>query len=148
MLKKSLIAGLALGVAFATTAAMAQDPLSIVYIGKNTGNPYFDSITGGFEDACASLGCEFEFVAPATAEATSQIPFIEAQIQRGVDVIAIAPEQPRRAEPGARLGQGRRHPRPHRERRPDRQRRATATRPSCRSTSTSSARTRSRWSAR
>ena len=92
MLKKSLF-GLALGLTMAT-GALAQDPLSIVYIGKNTGNPYFDSITGGFEDACKSLGCEFEFVAPATAEATSQIPFIEAQIQRGVDVIAIAPNSP------------------------------------------------------
>ena len=40
------------------------------------------------------LGCEFEFVAPATAEATSQIPFIEAQIQRGVNVIGIAPNSP------------------------------------------------------
>jgi rhamnose transport system substrate-binding protein len=91
--KKSLMLGLAAGLAFATTA-MAADPLKIVYIGKNTGNPYFDSITGGFEDACKSLGCEFEFVAPATAEATSQIPFIEAQIQRGVNVIGIAPNSP------------------------------------------------------
>ena len=33
-------------------------------------------------------------MAPATAEATSQIPIIEAQIQRGVDVIAIAPNSP------------------------------------------------------
>ena len=88
-----MLAGLALGLVV-TTGALAQDPLKIVYIGKNTGNPYFDSITGGFEDACASLGCEFEFVAPATAEATSQIPFIEAQIQRGVDVIGIAPNSP------------------------------------------------------
>jgi rhamnose transport system substrate-binding protein len=76
------------------TGALAADPLKIVYIGKNTGNPYFDSITGGFEDACKALGCEFEFVAPATAEATSQIPFIEAQIQRGVNVIGIAPNSP------------------------------------------------------
>jgi rhamnose transport system substrate-binding protein len=94
VLKKTLIAGLALGMAFATTAAMAQDPLKMVYIGKNTGNPYFDSINGGFVDACKELACEYEFVAPATAEATSQIPFIEAQIQRGVDVIAIAPNSP------------------------------------------------------
>ena len=92
MLKKTLF-GLALGLTVAT-GALAQDPLSIVYIGKNTGNPYFDSINGGFVDACAALGCEYEFVAPATAEATSQIPFIEAQIQRGVDVIAIAPNSP------------------------------------------------------
>jgi rhamnose transport system substrate-binding protein len=93
VLKKTLLAGLAVGFAMVTTA-YAADPLKIVYIGKNTGNPYFDSITGGFEDACKSLGCEFEFVAPATAEATSQIPFIEAQIQRGVNVIAIAPNSP------------------------------------------------------
>ena len=93
MLKKSLLLGLAAGFAM-VTGALAADPIKIVYIGKNTGNPYFDSITGGFEDACKEKGCEFEFVAPATAEATSQIPFIEAQIQRGVNVIAIAPNSP------------------------------------------------------
>jgi rhamnose transport system substrate-binding protein len=91
--KKSLILGLALGLTFAT-GAFAADPLKIVYVGKNTGNPYFDSITGGFQDACKQLGCDFLFVAPATAEATSQIPIIEAQIQRGVNVIAIAPNSP------------------------------------------------------
>ena len=93
MLKKSLLAGLALSLTL-VTGSIAADPLKIVYIGKNTGNPYFDSITGGFKDACAKIGCEFEFVAPATAEATSQIPIIEAQIQRGVNVIAIAPNSP------------------------------------------------------
>ena len=93
MLKKTLLAGLALSLAM-VTSAIAADPIKIVYIGKNTGNPYFDSITGGFQDACKKLGCEFEFVAPATAEATSQIPFIEAQIQRGVKVIGIAPNSP------------------------------------------------------
>ncbi|WP_374624428.1 substrate-binding domain-containing protein [Devosia sp.] len=92
-MKKSLLIGLAAGFAM-VTGALAADPIKIVYIGKNTGNPYFDSITGGFEDACEKLGCEFEFVAPATAEATSQIPFIEAQIQRGVNVIGIAPNSP------------------------------------------------------
>jgi len=90
---KTTLAGLSLGLMLATSA-FAQDPLSIVYIGKNTGNPYFDSINGGFVDACKEIGCQYEFVAPATAEATSQIPFIEAQIQRGVDVIAIAPNSP------------------------------------------------------
>ena len=93
-MKKTLLSGLAVSLTVLTTAAFAQDPVKIVYIGKNTGNPYFDSITGGFEDACASLGCEFEFVAPATAEATSQIPIIQAQIQRGVNVIGIAPNSP------------------------------------------------------
>lgn len=93
-MRTELLLGLTAALGLGTAAAAQDDPLSIVYIGKNTGNPYFDSITGGFEDACAELGCEFEFVAPATAEATSQIPFIEAQIQRGVEVIAIAPNSP------------------------------------------------------
>lgn len=94
MLKKTLIA-LAAGTMLASTgAAVAQEDIDIVFIGKNTGNPYFDSLTQGFVDACEQIACNFEFVAPATAEATSQIPFIEAQIQRGVDVIAISPNSP------------------------------------------------------
>jgi rhamnose transport system substrate-binding protein len=77
--------------------AMAEEegePLEIVYIPKNTGNPYFDSIIRGFEQACLEIGCNFTTTAPATAEATSQIPFVEEQIQRGVDVLAISPNSP------------------------------------------------------
>ena len=83
----------AVTIAMAITAggAVADD---IVFVGKNTGNPYFDSLTQGFVEACDSIACNFEFVAPATADATSQIPFLEAQIQRGVDVIAISPNSP------------------------------------------------------
>lgn len=66
----------------------------VVYIPKNTGNPYFDSIIRGFEQACLEIGCNFVTTAPATAEATSQIPFVEEQIQRGVDVLAISPNSP------------------------------------------------------
>lgn len=75
-------------------AAAGDDAIDIVYIPKNTGNPYFDSIIGGFEKAAGELGFNFETVAPATAEATSQLPFIKTQIQRGVDVIAISPNSP------------------------------------------------------
>ena len=88
------LAALAAGAALTAAPALAQDPVQIVYIPKNTGNPYFDSLVAGFEDACAEVGCEFSQAAPATAEATSQIPFITAQIQRGVDVIAISPNSP------------------------------------------------------
>ena len=89
MLRTTLAAALVAG-----TAAAQDDPVQIVYIPKNTGNPYFDSLVAGFEDACAEIGCEFSQAAPATAEATSQIPFVTAQIQRGVDVIAISPNSP------------------------------------------------------
>ena len=92
MLKKTLTAATA-ALALMAGNAVAQD-IDIVFVGKNTGNPYFDSLTLGFVEACEVIACNFEFVAPATAEATSQIPFLEAQIQRGVDVIAISPNSP------------------------------------------------------
>jgi rhamnose transport system substrate-binding protein len=81
------------------TAAPAQPqpaagPIKIVYIPKNTGNPYFDSIIKGFTKACEELKCEFTTTAPATAEATSQVSFVKEQIQRGVNVIAISPNSP------------------------------------------------------
>ena len=95
MLKKSLLLGLSLGLALSTAiGAYAADKVSIVYIPKNTGNPYFDSLVKGFQDGCAKLGCDFSTQAPATADATSQIPFITAQTQRGVGVIAISPNSP------------------------------------------------------
>ena len=67
---------------------------TLVLIPKNTGNPYFDSISAGLTDACRELDCQFTTVGPATAEATSQIPFVTAQVQRRVDAILIAPNSP------------------------------------------------------
>jgi rhamnose transport system substrate-binding protein len=91
---RKLLTGLTVVGTLLTTTAMAQDAVEIVYIPKNTGNAYFDSIVKGFEEACETIGCEFTTVAPATADATSQIPMLNAQIQRGVDVIAITPNSP------------------------------------------------------
>ena len=94
MLKKTILSAIA-ALTVSSSAAMSDGhSIDIVFVGKNTGNPYFDSLTQGFVEACEVIACDFEFVAPATAEATSQIPFIEAQIQRGVDVIAISPNSP------------------------------------------------------
>ena len=95
MLTKKLLLALSLGAGLMFAGqARAADPLSIVYIPKNTGNPYFDSIIKGFQDGCKALGCTFSTVAPASAEATSQIPFVTAQIQRGVNVLCISPNSP------------------------------------------------------
>jgi len=68
--------------------------LRIVYIPKNTGNPYFDEVNRGFEDAAKEIGADYATTAPATADATSQVPIIKEQIQRGVDVIAISANSP------------------------------------------------------
>ena len=94
MPKTLTITGLVIGLAMLAGPVSAADTTSIAYIPKNTGNPYFDSLEQGFRDGCAKVGCTFTEAAPATAEATSQIPFITAQTQRGVGTIAISPNSP------------------------------------------------------
>ncbi|MBK5237912.1 MAG: substrate-binding domain-containing protein [Actinomycetales bacterium] len=89
-----LIGGLA-----ACSPAGVSDPgsssgtnaIEVVYIPKNLGNPYFDNIVAGFEEASTSLNMNVQVVGPAQAGATDQIQYIDAAIQQGVDAIAISP---------------------------------------------------------
>ena len=68
--------------------------LRIVYIPKSTGNAYFDEVIVGFKVEADKIGADFSTTAPATSDATSQISYIKAQVQKGVDVIAITPNSP------------------------------------------------------
>jgi rhamnose transport system substrate-binding protein len=52
------------------------------------------------------LGYEFTTVAPSTAEGTGQIPFIKEQVQRGVDAIAISPNDPAAVVPALQQAMG------------------------------------------
>jgi rhamnose transport system substrate-binding protein len=83
----------------ATGTAGTGGGYKVVYIPKNTGNSYFDPVITGFEKAGKELGYEFTTVAPATADATSQISFVKEQIQRGVNAIAISPNSPDALKP-------------------------------------------------
>ncbi|MBC8135724.1 MAG: substrate-binding domain-containing protein [Fibrella sp.] len=71
--------------------ATKDGKLRIVYIPKNTGNPYFDGIVEGFKKGATELGVEFATTAPAQPDPTAQISFIKDEIQRGADVICITP---------------------------------------------------------
>jgi rhamnose transport system substrate-binding protein len=66
----------------------------ITFIPKSIGNPYFNSLIEGFRAGCKALNAEFNTVGPASAEAASQIPFVTAELQRNVNVLAIAPNSP------------------------------------------------------
>jgi rhamnose transport system substrate-binding protein len=72
----------------------AGDGSRVVYIPKNTGNPYFDPLIEGFRAAAEEHGLVFSSIAPDTADATSQLPIIRDQIQRRVAVIALSPNSP------------------------------------------------------
>jgi rhamnose transport system substrate-binding protein len=74
-------------------AAPISEKLKIYFIPKNLGNPYFDALSSGFYDAIAQLGednFEYTYTGPGSAEAGSQIPYIEEAIQRKVDAVFIA----------------------------------------------------------
>jgi len=84
------------------TAPSQGGKLRMVYIPKNTGNPYFDPLVDGFRKAASDAGVDFTTVAPATADATSQLPLIEDQVQRGVNVLALSPNSPDALNPALR----------------------------------------------
>lgn len=67
---------------------------TVVYIPKNTGNPYFNQVIEGFKSTATAKNITFDTQAPAKADATSQIPIIKDQIQRGVDAIVISSNSP------------------------------------------------------
>ena len=64
--------------------------LKVVFIPKDLANTYFKPVSDGFEEASKTLGFDYQNVGPATSDPTSQLPIIKDQIQRKVDVIAIA----------------------------------------------------------
>lgn len=68
--------------------------LKIVFIPKDTGNVYFKDVIRGFEEASKEINADFTSVGPASGDATSQISYIKEQVQRGVDVLAIAANSP------------------------------------------------------
>ena len=77
-----------------STGAGGGGGISIVYIAKSTGNPYFDPLIEGIRKSAEENGATFTTVSPATADATSQLPLIKDQIQRKVSVIVISPNSP------------------------------------------------------
>lgn len=84
----------AIGLIIGLVASFTLAQTKMVYIPKNTGNPYFDPLIDGFKKAADQAGMQFDSVAPATADPTSQLSIIKAQVQRRVNVLAISPNSP------------------------------------------------------
>ncbi len=88
-----------------TVAAPVTGTVRVCYIPKNTGNPYFDAVNNGFTQASSALHFKYTEQAPATADATDQIPIIQQQVQDGVNVIAISPNSPEALDPAIRAAE-------------------------------------------
>ncbi len=77
-----------------TKTPESEGKVSMVFIPKSSGNPYFNQVEAGFESLALDLGYVFDTQAPATADATSQLTVIKDQVQRGVGVIVISANSP------------------------------------------------------
>ena len=80
------------GLMFAGGAKEAtDDKITIVVMPKLVGIPYFNASEKGALQAGKDLGVEVIYTGPTTADAAEQVKMLEDLISKGVDVIAVAP---------------------------------------------------------
>ncbi|MET0734924.1 MAG: rhamnose ABC transporter substrate-binding protein [Microbacterium sp.] len=106
--RAGVAAALALGVALIATGcagggsgdssdggdAGGDANLSITMLPKNLGNPYFDTSTGGAEEATEEFGGTFEEVGPSEASPTSQVEYIQTAAQQGAGGLIVSANDP------------------------------------------------------
>lgn len=74
--------------------AVAADQLKLAMVVKNIGNPWFDAIRKGWDEACKELGVESIFRGPEQPTPEGQIEIIESLIAQGVNSITYAANDP------------------------------------------------------
>lgn len=72
---------------------------TVAFVPKLIGIPYFDAMQKGGKQAAKDLGVNFIYQGPSTADSAAQIQTIDGLIQRHVDAIAVAPDDPSAIKP-------------------------------------------------
>jgi len=72
----------------------SSDNLSITFLPKNLGNPYFDASSVGGKAAVEDLGGEFNEVGPAEATPDGQVSYINTATQQGVGALVVSANDP------------------------------------------------------
>lgn len=68
--------------------------VSVTFLPKNLGNPYFDTSNAGGAEAVEEFGGTFAEVGPTEASPTSQVPFIQTAAQQGVGALVVSANDP------------------------------------------------------
>jgi rhamnose transport system substrate-binding protein len=71
-----------------------SDNLSITFLPKNLGNPYFDTSSVGGKAAVDALGGTFAEVGPAEATPEAQVSYINTATQQGVGALVVSANDP------------------------------------------------------
>jgi rhamnose transport system substrate-binding protein len=72
----------------------AQKRWKIAFVPKLIGIPYFNAMEEGGNQAAKDLGVEFIYTGPTTADVAKQAEIVDNLITRGVNAIAVAPNDP------------------------------------------------------
>jgi rhamnose transport system substrate-binding protein len=112
MLKSKALAfgALALTAALVTTACTSRgtddggggnagggggdEQISVAFVPKLQGIPYFEAMNAGGKAAAEELGIEWLYQGPTTADAAAQADIVRSFIQQGVDALIVAPNDP------------------------------------------------------
>lgn len=68
--------------------------VSVTFLPKNLGNPYFDTSSKGGKAAVEEFGGTFNEVGPSEATPDAQVSFINTATQQGVDALAVSANDP------------------------------------------------------
>src|SRR3954451_24706098 len=68
--------------------------VSVAFVPKLQGVPYFEAMNTGGERACKELGCTWLYQGPVEADPAAQADIVRSYIQQGVDALIVAPNDP------------------------------------------------------
>ncbi|UFU07751.1 autoinducer 2 ABC transporter substrate-binding protein [Ruania halotolerans] len=72
----------------------AAEDVTIAFVPKLQGIPYFEAMNTGGMQAAEELGFEWLYQGPTTADAAAQADIVRSFIQQNVDVLFVAPNDP------------------------------------------------------
>ena len=76
------------------SATGGEDQVTVAFVPKLVGIPYFEAMKAGGDEAAEALGVEFIYQGDTTSDAAKQAEIVNSLIQQQVDVLAVAPNDP------------------------------------------------------
>ncbi|MGY1601457.1 autoinducer 2 ABC transporter substrate-binding protein [Geodermatophilus sp. SYSU D00815] len=68
--------------------------VTVAFVPKLQGIPYFEAMNTGGQQACEELGCTWLYQGPVEADPAAQADIVRSYIQQGVDALIVAPNDP------------------------------------------------------
>jgi rhamnose transport system substrate-binding protein len=68
--------------------------VTVAFVPKLQGIPYFEAMNTGGQRACEELGCTWLYQGPVEADPAAQADIVRSYIQQGVDALIVAPNDP------------------------------------------------------